>query len=124
MLKKAILKLCKIGIIPLIIVVTISPFIFPIILGEEWGTSGIYASWLSIWLYTFFITRPVISAIRILNLHNFHLKFEIISLTIKTLSLCMGGLFLSDIYTVAIYSLVSGLLYISLLFYVLNKSGN
>lgn len=113
--KKAVSKLFIIGILPTIFIILFAPLLFKVVLGEEWLEAGIYAQWLILWLFMFFVNRPSIIMIRIINWHKFHLVSEIIFMVMKIMAIIIGATYYDQLVSIILYSLVSTAHYLILL---------
>lgn len=58
-LRKIVNNLLKWSVLPLILFIAVSPWLFGIVLGPQWTTSGEYARILAVWIFIKFITSPV-----------------------------------------------------------------
>jgi O-antigen/teichoic acid export membrane protein len=111
------------GAIPFLIIVVTGPLIFKMIFGENWHSAGIYAQWLSIWIFFQYINRPAVSAIPALDLQGGLLIYEIFSSGAKILALWMGFVLYKDaIIAIALFSLSGTAAYIWLILWVLHCS--
>lgn len=120
LLLRATIGLVIVGIWPFLIVIFLGPYLFGLLFGSEWVIAGEYAQWLSLWLFFNLINRPTISAIPILSMQKWFLKYEIFSLITRVASLFLGYLvFRSEISTIIIYSIASSLVSVMLLLKVL-----
>lgn len=97
--------------------------IFGFVFGAHWSQSGVYASWLSVWLLFGFINRPAVSAMAPLGLQKFFLKYELLSVALRLMALVLGVfVFANDVYTIAFFSIVGAVANLYLIFYVINHS--
>lgn len=111
-----------ISIIPFFILSISGSVLFGIIFGDEWSTSGVFASYMSIWLLCILITRPVVSIIPALKLQKFFLFFEFFTLILKFISIYFSYLLYSEpTISIACFSIVNAICYIYLLIYVCKK---
>lgn len=90
-LLKCTLGLSLLGLCPLLIIFIYGPKIFIVLFGEEWALSGIYAKWLSLWMFAFFSSRVCFAAIPVLKIEAQALTLEIMS-TVTRLLLLYAGL--------------------------------
>ncbi len=105
---KSTLYMALIGIIPFGIVILWGPWLFATIFGENWHTAGIYAQWLSVWLYSGLVNRPCIASIPVLNMQKKLLIIEVISIVGKAISLAIGAIvFSNEIISLALFSIFS-----------------
>ena len=111
------------GVIPLVVIMWFGQEIFSFIFGYEWMKAGIYAQWMSIALFFYYICRPAIAAIPVIGIQKELLVWEVFDFVIK---LCVFyGVYLytaNDVYMIASFSIVSALNTFGLILYVLKKS--
>lgn len=82
-------SLLKVAILPLVLISIMSPYIFPIIFGENWGRAGEMMIWMLPWFAAQLLVSPISMSLHILNLHKIALLLQIFGLFIRT-----GGLFI------------------------------
>lgn len=113
---KATSALAILGVLPFGLVVAFGPWIFTFVFGTEWNTAGVYAQWLALWTYCGFMNRPSVGAIPVLGLQGLFLVYEIVSVLLRAIALISGFvLFESALVAVALFSLVSVALNLSLI---------
>lgn len=113
------------GALPLLVVVAAGPGLFEFAFGDEWRTAGVYAQWLSVWLFFQFINRPAVAAIPSLNLQGGLLIYEFFSSGTKLLALYIGYfLYQSDVVAIALFSVVGTGAYVWLIIWVILRSGD
>lgn len=82
-------SLLKVAILPLVLISIMSPYIFPVIFGENWGRAGEMMIWMLPWFAAQLLVSPISMSLHILNLHKIALLLQIFGLFIRT-----GGLFI------------------------------
>lgn len=80
-------SLLKVAILPLVLISIMSPYIFPVIFGENWGRAGEMMIWMLPWFAAQLLVSPISMSLHILNLHKIALLLQIFGLFIRT-----GGL--------------------------------
>ncbi|MBK7502678.1 MAG: oligosaccharide flippase family protein [Polaromonas sp.] len=70
LLIKASSILAVVGFLPFTIIVIFGPWVFSQVFGSEWGVSGEYARYLSLFFYLNLINRPSVSAVPMLGLQK------------------------------------------------------
>lgn len=122
---KSVLLLAVVGIVPFTVLFVFGPPLFKIVFGSEWYGAGQFAQWMSLWLFTIFISRPCIKAIPPLDLQKQYLGYEIVSMTVRIISL-VAGFFLAkdDITAIAAFSIAGALSNMFLIVFVISKSKN
>lgn len=111
--------LIVISVIPVLVVIFWGPSLYSFALGSSWYKAGEYAQWLIITIFFSLVTSPSVVIINILHLQRFYLVFEIIVMICRVVGIILGGMFLSALQTIAIYSLISTVLNIILLLLIL-----
>jgi hypothetical protein len=103
-----------VGFVPFASVVAFGPGLFSFVFGAEWEAAGIYARWLSLWLYCVFVAVPSVQAIPILGLQGHFLVYEVAVTTLRVISLATGALVLrSDVAAIALFSAVGAIVNIA-----------
>lgn len=121
---KAIAALALGGALPFAIILIAGPMLFGFVFGNEWHVAGIYAQWLSIWLFFQFINKPAVAAIPALRLQRGLLIYEIFSSSTKILALYLGyTLFKSDVAAVALFAIFGIAAYTWLILWVIFHCG-
>lgn len=106
-----------------LIMTFLGPVLFEFIFGVGWHTAGIYAQWLSVWLFFAYTNRPAVSAIPSLNIQSTFLIFEIVSIFLRVLSLHIGfSVIGNDIAAIAIFCIAGTMLNIFLIYFVIAQS--
>jgi len=94
------------------------------VFGVEWQLAGVYAQWLSLWLFFQYVNKPAVSAIPALRLQKGLLIYEVFSTGTKVLALYLGyTVFKSDVAAVALFSVVGVAAYAWLILWVTMRSG-
>jgi len=102
---KATLWLCLVGLVPLVLMLLLAPWLFHFIFGESWYRAGEYAQWFSIWLFFNFINRPSVAAIPILNLEKLLLLNSSLNFFLVLAGFYIGHTKGSDITAIALFSI-------------------
>lgn len=123
LIRKATIMLAIVGIVPFGIIIVFGSDMFRLVFGSEWVVAGQYAEWLSIWLFFGFINRPSVAALATLGLQSFFLRYEMISVFLRAVSLYIGFSFYeNDKIAVAIFCISGVFLNIYLIISTLIKS--
>ncbi|MDD4239510.1 MAG: oligosaccharide flippase family protein [Desulfotomaculaceae bacterium] len=121
---RATIGMAVIGALPYLLVMVAGPFLFASIFGQEWRTAGVYAQWLSIWLFLQYINKPAVSAIPALRLQGGLLIYEFFSTVTKIFALWMGfSIYGNAVVSVALFSLFGIVAYVWLILWVVYRSG-
>ncbi len=121
---RATLGLAATGAVPYLLIIVAGPFLFSLVFGQEWHTAGVYAQWLSAWLFLQYINKPAVSAIPALRLQSGLLIYEMFSTGTKILALWFGFYVNGSAFvSIALFSLVGIFSYIWLILWVVYRSG-
>lgn len=114
------LGLVLIGILPLLVIVVGGPWLFSFVFGAQWDQSGVYAQWLSVWLFFQYVNKPAVAAIPSLMLHRGLLIYELFSTSSKVLALYIGfAVYESDVVGIALFSIAGVVAYVWLISWVI-----
>ena len=123
---QTIYQIAKITVIPLIIIGTIAPYIFPIVFGENWAKAGYMLLWMVPWFIMQILSSPVSMALHITANQKIALILQFVGFILR-----VGGLWLVSIYFsiwVFEYYAISGfifyLIYLLVIIYVLKDTVN
>jgi lipopolysaccharide exporter len=103
---KLTLGLLAVSIIPAAILVAFAPAVFSFVLGSEWRTAGEYTRWLVIWSAVAFANLPSTVFTRIYRKQRSMLLLETTSLILRAGTIIVGGLYLTPLQTIIIFSIV------------------
>lgn len=82
-----------------IILILFGPEIFSLVFGEEWRSSGVYASYMSVWMYFDFIRYTIGQVPIMLNKTRRMLSFTLLGNIILIVFTFIGGYILKDVHT-------------------------
>lgn len=94
-------------IAPSVILFIWAPPIFTWVFGAHWRIAGEFARWLILWLAVMLCNLPSTVFAQIIRWQRQAFFFNIALIVTRTLSLVLGGLFLSALHTVIVFSVVS-----------------
>lgn len=119
---KTTIGLVKVAILPYLAIGIFAPFIFSLFFGKEWETSGVYAQLLIVWSFFLFINPPAVSNVFILGMQKFFLKFEVVSVCLRIISISVPfWIYNSHYYSVLMFSLTGILLNVFLIYKISRK---
>lgn len=98
--------LFAIGIIPSVIMFIWAPPIFAWVFGARWLTAGIFARSLILWLLFVFCNVPAVLFARLIRIQRTVFFYDLALLTARVSVLAIGGLFLSAVHAVMIFSAI------------------
>ncbi|MBM7662862.1 O-antigen/teichoic acid export membrane protein [Bacillus mesophilus] len=108
------------GVIPTILLLFLSPWLFQFIFGAEWKDAGVYVQFLALMYLAQFTMSPLSSTLDILQRQNWELVWDFSRVILVVLGISLSSyLHLSPSYAVLIYSTVMLCSYIAL--YILCK---
>jgi O-antigen/teichoic acid export membrane protein len=112
--------LLAIGLIPFGLIIVAGPWLFGLVFGSSWVMAGEYARWLALFFLFNFINKPAVAAVPVLGIQRGLLVYEIFSTGTKALGLVIGFYwFGSDIWAVALFSVIGVLAYSTMIFWIL-----
>jgi O-antigen/teichoic acid export membrane protein len=116
---KATISLVVVGLLPYAFVFVFGGDVFSFIFGDDWFEAGLYAAWLSIWIYTMFITSVCSNTLAVINGQKFNLIFTVIKVFFRILSI-YGCLYFEygAVKTVALFSVISAVINIVFMIFV------
>lgn len=112
--------LTQIGLPGIAIFFVVAPELFGLVFGERWSDSGIYAQWLSPWLFMTFICAPMTRLPQIMEKQGKELCFQIILLSARALALIVGGLVENLTLTFGLFGGVSFLCWVGYLIWTMS----
>lgn len=116
-------KLVLIGCLPLSIIFVYGDLIFSFVFSEEWIESGIYASYLSPWLFMVFITSPLSLLMSVFDKLKQSLIYNILIFFSRAVVLLLGVFYFKDVsVTVILFSIVGFIFNYLLSQYILLQS--
>ena len=111
-------SLFLLAIIPTLIIFFFSPYLFSIIFGEEWRTSGDYARILSFLFFVRFIVNPLSYVIYIAEKQKYDMIWQIVLLIISIISLATGVYFNNASVSIISFSISYSIMY--LIYFILS----
>lgn len=109
---QCILRLIKIGVIPLLIICFSAPIIIPFIFGEAWQRTGEMMVWMLPWFIIQFLVSPVSMSLHIIGRQRIALLLQVIGVIIR-----VGGLWVFSKYFLDYmfeYYAISGFIFYSI----------
>ena len=106
------------GIIPFGIIIAFAPVLFSFVFGADWHNAGVYASWLSIWVYFEFCNVPAVTVIPVIGIQKQFFFFGFVVLAIRIISIVVGGAWNSPITAIILYSASGSALNLGLILWV------
>ena len=118
--KDVIQKLFFFSIIPFLILLIFSPWVFSIVFGENWMEAGIFTSLMSFYMLSAFISAPLANALSVFENQLMFLKLNIIRLIVLFGVFSISWLLSLDAReTILFYSIGMSLYFIYLSYYIM-----
>jgi len=115
------------ALLPAILLIIWAPQLFSWVFGSQWHSAGDLARWLVFWLLFSFCNLPAVLFARIIRIQRTVFIYDLILLAARTVSLLVGGVFLTANHTVLIFSLVGAIMNFVLIllvgFALMNREG-
>jgi lipopolysaccharide exporter len=115
---KITLGLFALALLPALVLFIWAPQLFTWIFGYQWNTAGEFARWLILWLTFYFCNLPSVLFARIIRIQRTIFYFSQSVLIVRILTLLIGGMYMSSLYTIMLFSVVGALINISGIFIV------
>jgi O-antigen/teichoic acid export membrane protein len=115
----AIKTLLRLGVPLLAVIAIASPFVFPILFGEDWGRAGVIATWMAPWLLLQFIASPISMVFYITGRQGLALATQVGGLIFRTFATWAGAVLLDGKATEA-YAVSGGLFYGMIIFVLMH----
>jgi O-antigen/teichoic acid export membrane protein len=123
--KKAFARLVWLGAPGLFLVGIAAPEIFVLVFGESWKQAGIYAQWLTPYLFLVFASSPLAILPAVLDRQGFELGYQLTLFAGRCFSLLLGGYFFNDPQlTIALFASYSALCLLFFSVWTMSISGN
>ncbi len=84
--------------------------LFTWIFGAQWQTAGDFARYLILWLLFMFCNVPSVLFARVIRIQRQMFFYDLVLLTTRALVLILGGIYLSSLQTIMLFSLLSALM--------------
>lgn len=125
---KLIRRLLMLGLVFFVISILLAPWLFSLLFGPIWSTSGIYAQYLSVVILLEFVISPLSQVLNVLRKQDWQLGWNVGRLVIVITSLSIPyKLHWAPAKAILLYSLSSSFVYLSLFFLhvmAIKKGGN
>ena len=117
----------SLSVLPTIILMIWAPTIFSFIFGDQWYSAGEYARVLILWMMFVFCNLPAVLFARLIRIQRAVFFYDLCLLSVRVAVLMFGGLYLTALQTISLFSLVGAfmnfLLVIMVGFNILKKEG-
>lgn len=97
-------NLVMVGLFPMLVATMAGRDLYIAVFGERWAQAGVYTQILGIWALLWFISSPLSKLLVVLERQEFVLKFDVVLLTTRVVSLALGGMHNSVLLALALYA--------------------
>lgn len=101
--------LAGIVLIPAIGLAIVSPWLFGLVLGPDWTTSGEYARWLLLWLVLLLVNAPATAYVQLLGYQRLLLGYDVALLAARAVAILVGAHFGDALLSIALFSSVGAI---------------
>lgn len=117
-------RLAHIGMPPTLVLLIAGPEIFGQIFGPEWREAGVFAQWLTPWLYLVFITSPLVSLFEVLDRQAAGMAYQGVLLVVRVAAVIAGAWVGEITVAVAFFAVGSAACWLASLDWIIRASGN
>jgi O-antigen/teichoic acid export membrane protein len=118
------IRLVEIGAPFTLILALAGPELSSLVFGPQWHPAGVYAQWLSPWLFLVFVTSPLSSLVFVLEYQRGELVFQIVLLLARVAALVVGGRSGEPLVAIALFGGASAVIWLAYLLWLFKISGN
>lgn len=123
LLRNSIIALSFIGLIPFSMIFVFGEELFVLIFGEQWGTAGIFGAWISIWMFSGLIIKPIVSMVAIIQEQRFYFFYSLLSLSVKVIMVYWIAYYYQDVNMfISAYCLICSISNFILAFIIYGKA--
>ncbi|WP_435550557.1 oligosaccharide flippase family protein [Desulfobacterium sp. N47] len=110
--------LFAIAFLPSLVLFIWAPIIFTWIFGSQWQMAGDLSKYLILWMMFVFCNIPAVLFARLIRIQRIVFFYDLVLLVIRIFTLILGGLYLSSLHTVMLFSFVSAVMNLILILLV------
>lgn len=107
--KKVYSKLVDVAMPMMALLALVAPDLFSIIFGESWHQAGIYARWMSLWIFLVFVTSPLHFLFTVLERQDHEFIYQVSLFLLRALALSIGIKAGGAVFTIALFCIASAL---------------
>ena len=112
-------RLSLLSLIPTLILIFFSPFLFQLIFGRDWEEAGVFTSILALYLFFQFVTAPIMNVFNVLNNQSKFLQINLVRSFLLIIVFWLSFIFDLNAYvTLIIYSIILSFHYLIIGFQV------
>ena len=116
-------RLAAVGLMPLASIVLVGPDLFEFVFGTEWRQAGVYAAYLSPWIFCLLLTAPLSRLFDVFEKQRELLLYNAILLATRIGSLIIGGIAQSDTLAIGLFGITGAALALGQAFWMIRLSG-
>ena len=106
------------GLLPAMVLGIWSPRLFAWVFGSQWQLAGEFARYLVFWLLFVFCNLPAVLFARLIRVQRALFYYNSIVLAVRVGALVIGGLYLTALQSVALFSIVGAVLNLMLILFI------
>jgi len=115
---KSTIGLFGLGVLPTLGLSLGAPYMFTLAFGDSWRVSGEFARYLVFWLLFAFCNVPAVLLARLIRVQQAMFMYNALLLTVRALALVLGGLYMSAMNSILLYSAIGAVMNVLLILYV------
>ena len=96
--------------LPALALIIWSPPLFAWLFGSQWQQAGEFARYLTVWLLFMFCNLPSVLFARVIRIQRKMFFFDLALLSSRAMVLILGGIYLSALHTIMLFSLLSAVM--------------
>lgn len=106
------------GFLPTLVLGGWSPQIFTWVFGSKWQMAGEFARYLMVWLLFSFSNLPAVLFARLIRIQRTLFVYNSIVLAVRVIALVIGGLYLTALHSISLFSVVGAVMNLVLILLV------
>jgi lipopolysaccharide exporter len=96
--------------VPSLVLFIWAPQLFTWIFGSQWHTAGEFARFLALWMMFVFCNLPAVLFARLIRIQRAIFIYDLVLLGARGAALMLGGLYLNELQTITLFSLVGAVM--------------
>jgi O-antigen/teichoic acid export membrane protein len=115
---KSTVGLFGLGLLPAMVLGAYAPQLFAWVFGDRWHMAGEFARYLVFWLLFVFCNLPAVLFARLIRIQRTVFLYNSIVLTVRVIVLVIGGLYLTALQSIALFSELGAVMNLVLILFV------
>lgn len=116
--RQTMINLLRLGAPPILAVGLVSPFVFPLIFGDEWFRAGLIVAWLAPMFALQFISSPVSMVPHVLDRLGLAMSLQIVGAVVRIGAIMVSAIIAPDVM-VETFAISSAVFYVGTIFFTL-----